>query len=432
MEGVSCTAVAGPILAASQTPKHSPSSKSCPSRRAEDRRQAYDHGARWKAASAPRRVGAGIVHVIYVKRDAGPEKLTDEGILGLKYSITHFYNLTSYTVQMVSSPSSFQDQNPLDQGLEHPKASKESVAVRADSLEAEVDETAHVFARVWPNITDDNALTLFGFRRFRTAHLLNIRMLENEITEANRKVMTAGAALGIPLPARNKLGLGYGTRRAAWELNPVMDHAFMANLRRLLKEYDEALIAFNQLMMMETFALADSGWLGKYHEKQSEYEAYKTRLVRVDLLARRGSKDLIEHGLRYILRAFWFFVRSGGRRNNPTAEPPVQEPEDGGARRRDKLDEELRAAYQNTTMIAEFSAKFIFALIAGSSLVIPLIFLTAQQSQSAHMATIVVFIIIISLVLSLLSKASNQEIMAASAAYAAVLVVFISNSPGKA
>lgn len=184
---------------------------------------------------------------------------------------------------------------------------------------------------------------------------------------------------------------------------------------------------------METFALADSGWLGKYHKKQSEYEAYKTRMLRVDLLARRGSKDLIEHGLRRILRAFWFFVRSGGRRSNAVLQPPAQDLErDVGGRRRDQPYDELRAAYQNTTMIAEFSAKFIFALIAGSSLVIPLAFLTAQQSQSAHMTTIVVFIIIVSLVLSLLSKATNQEIMAASAAYAAVLVVFISNSPGKA
>ena len=42
-------------------------------------------------------------------------------------------------------------------------------------------ETAKIFRNTWHTVTDDNYFTLFGFRRFRTSHLLNLRLLENEI-----------------------------------------------------------------------------------------------------------------------------------------------------------------------------------------------------------------------------------------------------------
>jgi hypothetical protein len=181
---------------------------------------------------------------------------------------------------------------------------------------------------------------------------------------------------------------------------------------------DEGLLALNQIMMMETFALADSGWLSKFHDKQSKFETSKTRLLRLDLLAGRGSKDLIDHSLRRCLRSFWFFVRSGGYRNSNS---DVEHDSDREAR--------LRRSYQNTTMIAEVTARFIFALIAGSSLVVPLVFLINQPTKTAQLVIVVTFTVLFSLLVSLLSKASNQEIMAATAAYAAVLVVFISNNP---
>jgi hypothetical protein len=180
---------------------------------------------------------------------------------------------------------------------------------------------------------------------------------------------------------------------------------------------DEAMIHLNQVMMMETFALADSGWLANFHDRQSKFETYKTRLLRLDLLAQRGSKDLIDHSLRKFLRSFWFFVRSKGSANE-------------NAKHGSNLEARLKSSYQNTTLIAEFSARFIFALIAGSSLIIPLVSLINQTRKTTQVATTVSFIVLFSLLVSLLSKASNQEIMAATAAYAAVLVVFISNNPG--
>lgn len=169
---------------------------------------------------------------------------------------------------------------------------------------------------------------------------------------------------------------------------------------------------------METFSLSDSGWLGRFHDKQSEYEAYKTRLLRVDLLAGRGSKDLIQQGFRKWLRMFWFFIRTRKRASTCV----------GSEQNSSEVEAKLRASYQDTSKIAEFCARFMFAAMAGASLIIPLIFLVTQTGKEAHIITVAVFIVIFSLLLSLLFKASTQEIMTASAAYAAVLVVFISNN----
>jgi hypothetical protein len=117
-----------------------------------------------------------------------------------------------------------------------------------DSKDAEIDNadeysTQHVddilerFRRFWPTATDDNRLTLFGFRRFRTVHLLNLRFLEDELTDINRKLCIAAEVLDIPLPPKNKLGLRHGTPRDPSEWNAALDREFFGNMRRVVKEY---------------------------------------------------------------------------------------------------------------------------------------------------------------------------------------------------
>jgi hypothetical protein len=47
---------------------------------------------------------------------------------------------------------------------------------------------AELFCKLWPRITSDDNLTLHGFRRFKTTHLLNLRFLEEEIAELDHVV----------------------------------------------------------------------------------------------------------------------------------------------------------------------------------------------------------------------------------------------------
>jgi hypothetical protein len=73
----------------------------------------------------------------------------------------------------------------------------------AASPSPEPDDTRVLFRKFWPSVTDDNPLTLFRFRRFKTVHLLNLRLLENEMTKFSRKMFIEGVGLGLRLPVKS-------------------------------------------------------------------------------------------------------------------------------------------------------------------------------------------------------------------------------------
>lgn len=109
-----------------------------------------------------------------------------------------------------------------------------------DVLTGKIDssETARLFPKLWSNITDDNALTLYGFRRFRTTHLLNLRLLESEIEKIDHKVYQAGLKLGLPSTSADKLGLKQSKRdEHAPSPDEVLEPELVSKLRQLLKEY---------------------------------------------------------------------------------------------------------------------------------------------------------------------------------------------------
>ena len=98
--------------------------------------------------------------------------------------------------------------------------------------------STHRFCNLWSNITDDNALTLFGFRRFRTTHLLNLRLLEAEIDEIDHKIYQTGLSLGLPSTSADKLGLKHNKRdKHAPSPEEILKPELVSKLRQLLREY---------------------------------------------------------------------------------------------------------------------------------------------------------------------------------------------------
>lgn len=94
------------------------------------------------------------------------------------------------------------------------------------------------FQKAWDIVTDDNYLTLFGFRRFRTAHLLNLRFLEEEIDKIDHQMFQAGLRLDNAPSAIDRLGLEHAKR----DLSPrgpeeLINHELVTKLRDLLKQY---------------------------------------------------------------------------------------------------------------------------------------------------------------------------------------------------
>ena len=172
-------------------------------------------------------------------------------------------------------------------------------------------------------------------------------------------------------------------------------------------------------MMMETFALADNHMQSNLRNDLNPYETYKTRLVRVDQARRSGSRDILRHSFRKCFRYFWYFIRLRRSRSHTS---------DSFASA-STLEANLKQTYQNTARLAECMSRFVVALLAGIFLVIPLIVMSYQSRKETHLITVSVCIVVFSLLVSLVSKASNEQTMAASAGYAAVLVVFLSNSP---
>ena len=94
------------------------------------------------------------------------------------------------------------------------------------------------FARLWTQVTEDNYFSLFGFRRFRTAHLLNLRFLENEIDTLDHQIYQAGIRLERSPTSGNKLGLAHAKKdheEVAW--SQVIDETMIMKLRDLLRKY---------------------------------------------------------------------------------------------------------------------------------------------------------------------------------------------------
>jgi hypothetical protein len=188
-------------------------------------------------------------------------------------------------------------------------------------------DIADHFDKLWRNAVDDNYLTLYGFRRYRTIHLLNLRFLEAEIDKIDHAIFQIGLSLDH-FPVLNRLGLK-GAKKDAIPAKETVNKTLVLRLRELLKQYgksilnirtictiidlilvDEALISFNHVMTMETFSLSDNSSQLNARNDLNPYETYKTRLVRVDLAPRSSTRDPIQHYLRKCLRESWYSIRS--------------------------------------------------------------------------------------------------------------------------
>jgi hypothetical protein len=104
---------------------------------------------------------------------------------------------------------------------------------------SEHDEVQDMFRKIWPTVTDPNPLILFGFRRFRTSHLLNLRILEEDILKIDHEVFQAGLHLGEPTRKGGRLALDRAERDTVpeGEQVPIVDRKKLDRLRGLLKQY---------------------------------------------------------------------------------------------------------------------------------------------------------------------------------------------------
>ncbi|KAI9148796.1 hypothetical protein HJFPF1_10838 [Paramyrothecium foliicola] len=278
----------------------------------------------------------------------------------------------------------------------------------------DVSAEAKQFRELWPRVTADSNVTLHGFRRFKTTHLLNLRFLEQEIAELDHTIYQAGLGLGHEPSSWDRLGL----KHCKLDDSPppaekVITRELVLKLRTLLQQYDEALAAFGHVMAMETVSLLEDDGQPDFHHNMSLFEKYKTRLIRVDL-GTRSRIDPFQRWLHKQLRAFRYW-RMSNKQSSPEATPSKHKSE---------------WSHHNTALICSITGRVLTTMLVGMFLITPLAILSDSSIRTSQFAAVCCFIALFAAVVGATLKVSSYEMMAASAAYAAVLSVFISNGSG--
>ena len=113
-----------------------------------------------------------------------------------------------------------------------------SVSILAkDPSSHHIDSNA-TFKKLWKHSTEDNNLTLYGFRRFKTSHLLNLRYLEEEISRVDHEIYQAGLRSGCVPGERDRLGLRYSKKDPSSSKDKeIISYELILKLRSLLKDY---------------------------------------------------------------------------------------------------------------------------------------------------------------------------------------------------
>ena len=83
---------------------------------------------------------------------------------------------------------------------------------------------------------------------------------------------------------------------------------------------------------------------------------------------------------------------------------------------------------QEISHFVDTLARFIVAITGGLSLVIPMLVMRLGETLPKSLTTVSVAVVLFAALTSLMFKASNVETLGATAAYAAVLVVFVGTS----
>lgn len=94
---------------------------------------------------------------------------------------------------------------------------------------------------------------------------------------------------------------------------------------------------------------------------------------------------------------------------------------------KESSDQKDRRKYADSKVIDVIS-RFLVAFVGGGALLAPMLIMTYHTSQSARLITVCVAVLVFGFLFAIGTRATNQEVLAASAAYAAVMVVYIGSA----
>lgn len=122
---------------------------------------------------------------------------------------------------------------------QHQEAADESSAYQDIVTDCSQNSFNYIlgFPDHWRSSTSLEEVSLFGFRRFRTSQLLNIRFLEDEISAIDREIYQAG----LQLPPQYTSSSYENVRKDPNAAGPheVITETTVHRLRTLLKQYSK-------------------------------------------------------------------------------------------------------------------------------------------------------------------------------------------------
>lgn len=162
---------------------------------------------------------------------------------------------------------------------------------------------------------------------------------------------------------------------------------------------------------METISLLDDEKQSNMKTDLTLFEKYNARLVRVDL-GTRARTDPFQRWLHRRLRALRYWRITFKQGNSIFSFLALSAD---------------HWSYQNTVLIASILGRMVTTIMISLFLIVPLLILSAWSIEGRQLTVVCGFIALFSVVMAAMLKVSSYEMMAAAAAYAAVLSVFISN-----
>src|SRR3569833_3454401 len=166
---------------------------------------------------------------------------------------------------------------------------------------------------------------------------------------------------------------------------------------------------------MDTFSLIDDAAQCGLRDDLTLHEMYKTRLLRVDQGPRTRHAPL-QRWLHKWLR--YFRYRNISRR---------QQDSERRCPCRDRTSTQSSGPYQHTVLIVYIVCRIVVALVTAAFLIVPMAVLAEVAQEGAQILVVSVCIKTFASLVSVVLRTSNLELMLISAAYAAILSVFISN-----
>ncbi|TKA81836.1 hypothetical protein B0A49_01066 [Cryomyces minteri] len=246
-----------------------------------------------------------------------------------------------------------------------PDQSVQERALRRDRLDHEPSRPeGGLTSTIWTSVEQRNNSGHYNFERFEFMQLLNLCLLQEDIREVAKDIFEL-----------------VGSEHAPDEYSRDL----IGRLRPMLKDYNEGLIQA---------------------DLRGELEQDGVRKLIERIIPDKFAKsDYFSIGPRRELNSGrWRYV-----------------PEHTRARAEEHEKEGLKR-------LVDYLARFFVSIFGGASLLVPMIIMVFSNSRNANLIITSAFVLFFSIVLSVGSKASNQEILAATAGYAAVLVVFIGTS----